>query len=61
MSDADDTRPNLVTEIAEIVARLFESDPHQFSTRPCQTCRTVSAILNRPFGCSALRDAKVKQ
>jgi hypothetical protein len=31
---------------------LIESDPHQWSPRPCQTCSAVSAILGRPFGCS---------
>lgn len=34
--------------IAEALARL-----HQFSSRPCQTCTAASALLDRPFGCSA--------
>lgn len=42
-----------VTQIADAVARLIEADSHQFSTRPCQTCRAVSSLLARPFGCSA--------
>lgn len=37
--------------IAEAVARVFEVDPHQFSSRPCETCLAVSALLDRPFGC----------
>lgn len=50
--DASELLP-LINERAEVVARLLESDPHQFSTRPCPTCQTVSAMLGRPFGCSA--------
>lgn len=38
-------------KISETVARLFEADPHQYSSRPCQTCRAISSLLNRPFGC----------
>ena len=38
---------------AELVARLIEADPHQWSTRPCSTCQTISSVLDRPFGCNA--------
>lgn len=41
----------LVVERAEAVASVLERDPHQFSTRPCATCRAVTSILGRPFGC----------
>lgn len=40
-----------VIQKSEVVARLIESDPHQWSTRPCQTCHQITAILGRPFGC----------
>ena len=40
-------------KIADALARLIEADPHQWSARPCQTCRAASALLDRPFGCSA--------
>lgn len=46
-----------VTQIADACARLWEADPHSFSTRGCSTCRAVSGLLARPFGCSA-RSAK---
>ena len=39
---------------AEAVARLLSADPHQFSTRGCQTCSVVSALLGKPFGCVAM-------
>jgi hypothetical protein len=30
---------------------VMQADPHQWSTRPCQTCAAVSAMAGRPFGC----------
>lgn len=49
----------IVGERAEIVAKCIESDPHVFGTRPCQTCRVVSSVLGRPFGCVARLAARV--
>ena len=40
-------------QLAEVIARLFESDPHSYSTRPCETCRNISRLLGRSFGCDA--------
>lgn len=37
--------------VAEVIARLVEGDPHQWSTRPCATCKAISSLLDRPFGC----------
>lgn len=33
---------------------IFASDPHQFSTRGCGTCRDISAVIGKPWGCVAL-------
>lgn len=44
-------------ELAEAVARVFERDPHSWSNRGCQTCKAVSAILDRDFGCVAYAKA----
>ena len=30
---------------------LIEGDPHQWSSRPCQTCRAVSQLARIRFGC----------
>ena len=47
--------------VAEIIARLFESDCHSWSTRPCATCNEISKLLGRPFGCIARAElAKTK-
>ena len=34
---------------------LIYKDPHQWSDRPCGTCRTVSALIGQPFGCDRRR------
>lgn len=38
--------------LAEAALKLVESDPHQWSKRPCQTCAAISTILGKPFGCA---------
>lgn len=37
--------------LVKAVTCLIQSDPHQWSKRPCKTCAAVSAILGEPFGC----------
>jgi hypothetical protein len=39
----------------EAAFALLESDPHQWGNRPCPTCVTVTALIGKPFGCSAKR------
>ena len=48
----EQTNPTPDKSVLETALRLLESDPHSFSTRPCQTCRAVSALAGRPFGCN---------
>ncbi len=38
----------------EAILNLIQADPHQWSDRPCPTCRAISTLAGRPFGCSAL-------
>lgn len=40
-----------VNIIVESVLNLIQKDPHQWSARPCSTCRAISSIINKPFGC----------
>lgn len=37
------------------ILRLLQSDPHQWSTRPCPTCAPITAIIGEPFGCDLYR------
>jgi len=41
--------------IMRAVLNAIQSDPHQWSTRPCATCRLVSGVLGEPFGCDLYR------
>ena len=38
--------------------KIIEQDPHQFSARSCASCRTVSELIGRPFGCEKRRSVK---
>ena len=37
--------------IMDTVVKTIGMDGHQWSKRPCQTCRAVSSLIGRPFGC----------
>ena len=37
--------------IMDAVVETIGIDGHQWSDRPCQTCKAVSGLINRPFGC----------
>lgn len=37
----------LVTAILDII----QGDPYSWSERPCQSCRTISGLIGKPFGC----------
>jgi hypothetical protein len=33
------------------VLQTIQADPHQWSDRPCATCRAVSGLAGQKFGC----------
>lgn len=37
--------------VTKAAIELIQADPHQWSSRPCQTCRSVTAITGIDFGC----------
>lgn len=43
-----------------VALELLQVDPHQWSDRPCPTCRPISAIVGKPFGCYLYMQRKVK-
>jgi len=47
-----------VRVVMEPALRLLQGDPHAWSTRPCQTCRSVSSIVGQPFGCTLYAEQK---
>jgi hypothetical protein len=44
--------------VTSSAANLLYADPHNWSTRPCGTCRAITALLGFDFGCN--RYAKEK-
>lgn len=44
--------------IVEAALLVIEGDPHQFSKRPCESCRAVSLLVGRLFGCSRINGSK---
>jgi len=41
--------------IAKAALELFVADKHRWSTRPCATCRSISGMIDEPFGCIKFR------
>ncbi len=37
--------------LMDAVVDTIGADGHGWSDRPCQTCKAVSSLIDRPFGC----------
>lgn len=46
--------------LIDAITDLLYDDPHHWSTRPCPTCRTISTITKKPFGCYQYAQEKMK-
>jgi len=59
-SPASDAEAEAVLDrkLVKRVTDLIENDPHQWSKRPCATCRAVSAIVGYDFGCLTWADSR---
>lgn len=44
--------------LMEAVLDIIQSDPHQWSKRPCISCGTISSIIGQPFGCDKYREER---
>jgi hypothetical protein len=33
------------------VMDILNGDPHQFGTRPCSSCQTITSLVGQSFGC----------
>lgn len=47
-----------VRVLLDAALRLLQDDPHMWSHRPCATCRAVSSIVGRPFGCLVVAEQR---
>lgn len=61
MTDHEEVIRAAVNIILKTVLDLIQDDPHLWSKRPCSTCRSISAIINKPFGCVLKADQERKQ
>ena len=48
---ADDLITAAIDRICGPAFDLIQKDPHQWSERGCSTCRTITALIQQPFGC----------
>lgn len=57
MTQEDDNKMvrGMVSLFMDAILKLIQEDPHQWSTRPCSTCRTITSMIDRPFGCDKYR------
>ena len=46
--------------IIDPVLRLLQEDPHQWSERPCPTCRAISSLIGKKFGCYLYAERRIK-
>lgn len=63
MTDTQILRDRIETEMKKVVnlelaLDLFSKDAHRFSTRGCHTCKTITELLGKPFGCLKLKEGK---
>ena len=56
-----------VNILMDTVLNLIQNDPHQWSNRPCSTCKSISSIIGNPFGCyvyainKKVRELRIKE
>lgn len=48
----DELIRSAIRVIMKPVLDLIQEDPHLWSTRPCPTCKAISSIIGKPFGCT---------
>ena len=52
MSDIDDVINACAMRLCKAGFDLLQADPHQWSERPCPTCRSITALIGSDFGCN---------
>jgi hypothetical protein len=62
MSEVSEAVRAAASLILEAALRVLDEDGHQWSSRPCSTCRFVSSVYGKPFGCRRVeieREARI--
>lgn len=47
--------------IVDSILALLQQDPHQWSARPCSTCRAITSLRGSEFGCYLYAKEKQEQ
>ena len=46
--------------LIDAITDLMYSDAHHWSERPCATCKAITVIIKKPFGCYRYADERKK-
>ena len=55
--DAELRRVEGLLEARDAALDTIQGDPHQWSKRPCPTCRAITTTFGRDFGCTKYASA----
>ncbi len=44
--------------LIDTIVNIIYTDSHQWSKRPCETCKAITAILGKPFGCNRYQEER---
>ncbi len=47
--------------LIDTIANIIYTDPHQWSKRPCETCKAITGILGKPFGVTDYKKSNEKE
>lgn len=52
---------NAMRRMVNAALVIWTNDPHKFSSRPCATCRAITALLDEAWGCIELEQGVRKR
>jgi hypothetical protein len=44
--------------LVDAILNTLQDDPHQWSERPCPTCRAITGLRGKPFGCNLFAEQR---
>ena len=55
MDEAEKMIKACANVLTDSILELLYFDSHSWGTRPCQTCKAITGLLGKPFGCDRYR------
>ena len=49
-----------INVLIEPILKLLQDDPHQWTSRPCTTCKTITSMIGESFGCIKWHEDRIK-